>query len=50
MPEDKLFLTYNQQMRKLRNNKQILCNGSSHKKILVRVAILISLMDIKIHL
>lgn len=36
MPEDKLFLTYNQQMRKLRNNKQILCNGSSHKKILVR--------------
>ena len=34
--EDKLFLTYNQQMRRLRNNKQIICNGSSHKKILVR--------------
>lgn len=36
MSEDKFFLTYNQQMRKLRNDKQILCNGSSHKKILVR--------------
>lgn len=34
--DDKLFLTYNQQMRKLRNNKTILCNGTSHKKILVR--------------
>lgn len=34
--EDKLFLTYNQQMRKLRNDKGIICNGSSHKKILVR--------------
>lgn len=33
---DKFFLTYNQQMRKLRNDKQILCNGSSHKKILIR--------------
>lgn len=36
MSDDKFFLTYNQQMRKLRNDKHILCNGSSHKKILVR--------------
>lgn len=34
--DDKFFLTYNQPMRKLRNDKHILCNGSSHKKILVR--------------
>ena len=33
---DKLFLTYNQQMKKLRNDKNIECSGSSHKKILVR--------------
>lgn len=36
MNEDKLFLTYNQQMKKLRNDKHIECNGSIHKKILVR--------------
>ncbi len=36
MSDDKLFLTYNQQMRKLRNDKKITCNGSAHKKILVR--------------
>lgn len=36
MTEDKFFLTYNQQMKKLRNDKHIICNGSSHKKILVR--------------
>lgn len=36
MADDKLFLTYNQQMRKLRNDKGILCSGSLHKKILVR--------------
>lgn len=36
MNDDKFFLTYNQQMRKLRNDKQIICNGSSHKKILIR--------------
>ncbi len=36
MNDDKFFLTYNQQMRKLRNDKHILCNGSAHKKILVR--------------
>ena len=36
MSDDKLFLTYNQQMKKLRNNKKIICEGSSHKKILVR--------------
>lgn len=33
---DKDFLTYNQQMRKLRGKKQIDCNGSKDKKILVR--------------
>lgn len=36
MENDKLFLTYNQQMRKLRNDKGIICQGSSHKKILIR--------------
>ncbi|MEW3474285.1 Abi family protein, partial [[Clostridium] symbiosum] len=36
MNDDKLFLTYNQQMRKLRNDKHITCNGSAHKMILVR--------------
>ena len=34
--EDKSFLTYNQQMKKLRKDKKILCNGSEHKKILIR--------------
>ena len=33
--EDKLFLTYNQQMKKLRNDKKIDCYGTTHKKILV---------------
>ena len=36
MTEDKLFLTYNQQMKKLRNDKHIDCKGSAHKRILVR--------------
>lgn len=36
MSEDKFFLTYNQQMRKLRNDKKIKCQGTSDKKILVR--------------
>lgn len=36
MAEDKFFLTYNQQMRKLRNDKHIKCNDSKHKKLLVR--------------
>lgn len=36
MADDKNFLTYNQQMRKLRNDKRIACGGSGHKKILVR--------------
>ena len=36
MNDDKLFLTYNQQMKKLRNDKHIECRGSSHKKILIR--------------
>ena len=36
MSNDKYFLTYNQQMRKLRNDKRIICNGSTHKRILVR--------------
>ncbi len=48
MNDDKFFLTYNQQMKKLRNDKHILCNGSSHKKILVRLAILILLTGTKI--
>ncbi|MDO4170813.1 MAG: Abi family protein [Lachnospiraceae bacterium] len=33
---EKNFLTYNQQMRKLRDDKQIICNGSIHKRTLVR--------------
>lgn len=33
---DKKFLTYNQQMKKLRNDKHIDCNGSSDNQILVR--------------
>lgn len=33
---DKYFLTYNQQMKKLRNDKSIKCEGSNHKKILIR--------------
>ncbi|MCD7863582.1 MAG: hypothetical protein LUG61_08805 [Lachnospiraceae bacterium] len=36
MSDDKNFLTYNQQMRRLRNKKHIECNGSQHKEILVR--------------
>lgn len=36
LSEDKFFLTYNQQMRKLRNDKNIECMGSTHKKILIR--------------
>lgn len=36
MSEDKLFLTYNQQMKRLRNDKNIDCTGSIHKKILIR--------------
>ncbi len=36
MREDKIFLTYNQQMKKLRNDKHITCEGSSHKQILIR--------------
>lgn len=36
MTDKKNFQTYNQQMRKLRNNKHIICNGSMHKNILVR--------------
>ncbi len=34
--DDKAFLTYNQQMKKLRNDKKIACNNSPHKQILVR--------------
>lgn len=34
--DDKFFLTYNQQMRKLRNDKHLVCTGSPHKRILVR--------------
>lgn len=36
MTDNKNFLTYNQQMRKLRNDKGIICEGSEHKKILIR--------------
>lgn len=36
MNNDKCFLTYNQQMKKLRNDKKITCQGSSDKRILVR--------------
>lgn len=36
MPSDKNFLTYNQQMKKLRNDKHIKCDGAAHKRILVR--------------
>lgn len=34
---DKDFLTYNQQMRKLRGDKNIICEGSGDKKILARM-------------
>lgn len=37
MPDDKTFLTYNQQMRKLRNDKDIDCNGSNDKLTLIRM-------------
>lgn len=36
MSKEKHFLTYNQQMRKLRNDKKINCNGSKHKTLLIR--------------
>lgn len=36
MADDKNFLTYNQQMKKLRNDKNIDCHDSKHKKILIR--------------
>lgn len=36
MTNDKVFLTYNQQMRKLRNDKHIDCSGSKSKNILIR--------------
>lgn len=36
MSENKNFLTYNQQMKKLRNDKKIDCENSPHKNILVR--------------
>ena len=36
MANDKSFLTYNQQMKKLRNDKNIDCNGTPHKISLVR--------------
>lgn len=36
MKNDKFFLTYNQQMKKLRNDKGIICSGSAHKNILIR--------------
>ncbi len=36
MANDKSFLTYNQQMKKLRTDKGIVCNGTPHKISLVR--------------
>lgn len=36
MSNDKIFLTYNQQMKKLRNDKKIACNASPNKIALVR--------------
>lgn len=36
MADDKEFMTYNQQMRKLRNKKHIDCAGSNDKEILIR--------------
>lgn len=40
MADDKNFITYNQQMRKLRNDKHINCSGSKDKKILIRAGYL----------
>ena len=37
MGTDKDFLTYNQQMKKLRNKKNIVCERSKDKSILVRI-------------
>lgn len=37
MAKDKNFITYNQQMRKLRNDKKIDCSGSKDKRILIRM-------------
>lgn len=36
MNDDKFFLTYNQQMRHLRDDKKIDCHDSRHKNILIR--------------
>jgi len=36
MSKEKKFLTYNQQLRKLRDDKKIECVGAKHKPILVR--------------
>ena len=36
MANDKSCLTYNQQMKKLRKDKKIDCNGTPHKISLVR--------------
>ncbi len=36
MADDKNFITYNQQMQKLRNDKHINCSGSKDKNILIR--------------
>ncbi len=37
MADDKNFITYNQQMRKLRNDKHIDCSGPQNKQILIRM-------------
>lgn len=41
MHEEKTFLTYNQQLRKLRNEKNIDCEGTKDKTLLVELDILI---------
>ena len=50
MVSDKYFLTYNQQMKKLRNDKQIDCHDTEHKEILVRAGYFNLIMDINYHL
>lgn len=36
MSDDKIFLTYNRQMKKLRKDKKINCSGTPHKTAFVR--------------
>ena len=45
MANDKSFLTYNQQMKKLRKDKRIDCNGTPHK-ISLAVLMLMEIISI----